>query len=37
MQHDSSSEEVRRIGLMERESGLSSREGEGGQNSVLAS
>ena len=35
MQHDSSSKEVGRIGLMERESELSSREGEGGQNLSL--
>ena len=35
MQHDSSSKEVSKIGMMEREIGLSSREGEGGQNSVL--
>jgi len=32
MQHDSSSREVGRIGLKERETELSSREGEGGQN-----
>jgi len=32
MQHGSSSKEVGRIGLKERETELSSREGEGGQN-----
>jgi len=35
MQHDSSSKEVGRIGLKERETELSSREGEGGQNLSL--